>query len=76
MSSVHAVTPGPAALDVLGVDGDSARRDNRPRNVIFFALCACAIRLHPVSTTQNTLWESDDNVKKRGRQLWRTKILF
>lgn len=40
MSSMHAVTPGPAALDVLGVDSDSARRDNRPRNVLFF----CSVR--------------------------------
>lgn len=32
----------------------------------FFALCAGAIRLHPVSTTQNTPWESDDKVEKRG----------
>lgn len=39
----------------------------------FFALCARAIRLHPVSTTQNTPWVSDDKVKKRGRQLWRPK---
>lgn len=47
-----------------------------PKMCFFLALCARAIRLHPVSTTQNTLWESDDKVKKRGRQLWRTKILL
>lgn len=46
MRSEPAVTLGPAALDALGVDGDSARHDNRNPEMCGFLsffgfVCAC-----------------------------------